>query len=137
MSEQRDEHIKALIEQHTAQAPRKRPGRGPPARQAAGCRTGEVPPRRRAAAQARLRRNGRGRGMSDTDDLLALQQAALSVQDMRDALSQRREGVAADLTDRIATTEVRQEGFYWVILGQESSRCATGCPGTADMPARR
>ena len=56
--------------------------------------------------------------MSDTDDLLALQQAALSVQDMRDALNQRREGVVADLTDRIATTEVRQEGFYWVILGQ-------------------
>ena len=35
--------------------------------------------------------------MSDTDDLFALQQAAQSVQDMRDALSQRRKGVAADV----------------------------------------
>jgi hypothetical protein len=58
--------------------------------------------------------------MSDTYDLLALQQAALSVQDMRDALSQHREGAAgpAAAEDRITTTEVRQEGFYWVILGQ-------------------
>jgi hypothetical protein len=68
--------------------------------------------------------------MSDTDDLLALRQAALSVEDMRDALSQSREGVAAlaadagDLTDRIATTEVRQEGFYWVILGQNPPEIA-------------
>jgi hypothetical protein len=68
--------------------------------------------------------------MSRTDDLLALQQAALSVRDMREALSQHREGVAAlaadagDLTDRIATTEVRQEGFYWVILGQNPPEIA-------------
>jgi hypothetical protein len=73
--------------------------------------------------------------MSRTDDLLALQQAALSVRDMREALSQHREGVAAlaadagDLTDRIATTEVRQEGFYWVILGQP--------PGDSLLGARR
>ena len=37
--------------------------------------------------------------MSDTDDLLALQQAALSVEDMRDALSKSREGVAVLAAD--------------------------------------
>jgi hypothetical protein len=52
--------------------------------------------------------------MSDTDDLLALQLAAQSVQDMRAALDEYRQGPIAE--DRIATTEVRQEGFYWVIL---------------------
>jgi hypothetical protein len=68
--------------------------------------------------------------MSNTDDLLALQQAALSVEDMRDALSKSREGVAVlaadagDLTDRIATTEARLEGFYWVILGQNPPEIA-------------
>jgi hypothetical protein len=47
--------------------------------------------------------------MSDTDDLLALQQAALSVLDMRGALG---EG-SADRSerDRIDTTEARMEGF--------------------------
>jgi hypothetical protein len=55
--------------------------------------------------------------MSDTDDLRALQQAALSVQDMRDAMNQHR-------ADQIVTTEVRQEGFYWVILGQNPPEIA-------------
>jgi hypothetical protein len=29
-----------------------------------------------------------------------------------------------DLTDRIATTETRQEGFYWVILGHNPPEIA-------------
>ena len=60
--------------------------------------------------------------MSDTDDLLALQQAAQSVQDMRAALDEYRQGPIAE--GRIATTEVRQEGFYWVILGQNPPEIA-------------
>jgi len=57
--------------------------------------------------------------MANPDDLHAVQQAALSVQDMRDALSQPRPTADADdITDRIAPTEARLEGFYWVILGQ-------------------
>jgi hypothetical protein len=55
--------------------------------------------------------------MSDTDDLRALQQAALSVQDMRDAMNQHR-------ADQIVTTEARLEGFYWVILGQNPPEVA-------------
>ena len=31
---------------------------------------------------------------------------------------------AAGMSDRIATTEVRQEGFYWVILGQNPPEIA-------------
>ena len=60
--------------------------------------------------------------MSDPDDLLALQQAAQSVQDMRVALDEYRQGPIAE--DRIATTEVRQGGFYWVILGQNPPEIA-------------
>ena len=60
--------------------------------------------------------------MSDTDDLLALQQAAQSVQDMRAALDEYSQGPITE--DRIATTEVRQEGFYWVILGQNPPEIA-------------
>jgi hypothetical protein len=60
--------------------------------------------------------------MSGTDDLLALQQAALSVQDMRDALDEYRQGPVAE--GRIATTEARLEGFYWVILGQNPPEIA-------------
>jgi hypothetical protein len=65
--------------------------------------------------------------MSDRDDLLALQQAVLSVQDMRDALREYRAKAIAegqDVSDRIATTEVRLEGFYWVILGRNQSEIA-------------
>jgi hypothetical protein len=65
--------------------------------------------------------------MSDRDDLLALQQAVLSVQDMRDALREYRAKAIAegqDVSDRIATTEVRLEGFYWVILGQNPPEIA-------------
>jgi hypothetical protein len=60
--------------------------------------------------------------MSDPNDLLALQQAAQSVQDMRAALDEYSQGPIAE--DRIATTEVRQEGFYWVILGQNPPEIA-------------
>ena len=60
--------------------------------------------------------------MSGTDDLLALQQAAQSVQDMRAALDEYSQGPITE--DRIATTEVRQEGFYWVILGQNPPEIA-------------
>jgi hypothetical protein len=65
--------------------------------------------------------------MSDTDDLLALQQAVQSVQDMRAALREYRQGPIAedqDISDRIATTEVRREGFYWVILGHNPPEIA-------------
>jgi hypothetical protein len=60
--------------------------------------------------------------MSDPNDLLALQQAAQSVQDMRAALDEYSQGPIAE--DRIATTEVRQEGFYWVILGHNPPEIA-------------
>jgi hypothetical protein len=62
--------------------------------------------------------------MSDTDDLLALQQAVLSVQDMRGAACAGTPG--PDERDQIATTEVRQEGFYWVVLGQNPPENAAG-----------
>ena len=63
--------------------------------------------------------------MSDTDDLLALQQAALSAQDRRDAMSRRSpDAAASDTTDRIATTDARLEGFYWVILGHNPPEIA-------------
>jgi hypothetical protein len=67
--------------------------------------------------------------MSDTDDLRALQQAALSVQDMRAALGEYRQSPIAegqDVNDWIATTEARREGFYWVILGQNPPEIAYG-----------
>lgn len=60
-------------------------------------------------------------------DLHALQQAVLSVLDMRDGLGQHRDrsaGPATDAGDRIATTEARLEGFYWVILGQNPPEIA-------------
>ena len=60
--------------------------------------------------------------MSDTDDLLALQQAVLSVLDMRDAMGKGAAG--PDEHDRIGTTEVRQEGFYWVVLGRNPPEIA-------------
>jgi hypothetical protein len=41
---------------------------------------------------------------------------------MRAALDEYRQGPIAE--DRIATTEVRQEGFYWVILGQNPPEIA-------------
>ena len=53
--------------------------------------------------------------MTDTDDLIALQQAAQSVQDMREQL----ERISDPITDgagegeRVGTTEAREEGFYW------------------------
>jgi hypothetical protein len=57
-----------------------------------------------------------------TDDLIALQQAAQSVQDMRGALA---EGTAGpDAGTRIGTTVARPEGFYWVILGQNPPEIA-------------
>jgi hypothetical protein len=64
------------------------------------------------------------------DDLHALRQAAQSVQDMRDALRQQHYGTAGpavdagDITDRIATAEVRLEGFYWVVLGRNPPEIA-------------
>jgi hypothetical protein len=39
---------------------------------------------------------------------------------MRDALNQLREGSG----DRIGTTEAREEGFYWVVLGQNPPEIA-------------
>jgi hypothetical protein len=60
--------------------------------------------------------------MSDTDDLLALQQAALSVHDMRDALRDVSAGPGEH--DQISATEARQEGFYWVVLGRNPPEIA-------------
>jgi hypothetical protein len=57
--------------------------------------------------------------MSDNDDLLALQQAALSVLDMRGAL-----GEGSPKRDRLGTTEARMEGFYWVVLGKNPPEIA-------------
>jgi hypothetical protein len=64
MSEQRDEHIKALMEQHAAQRREFDRAQARRLSRALLARTGKVPPCRRAAAQARLRRGGRGGGMS-------------------------------------------------------------------------
>lgn len=61
--------------------------------------------------------------MADTDDLNALQQAVQSVQGMRDALRQGQLTVT-DLADRTGATEAREEGFYWVILGQNPPEIA-------------
>jgi hypothetical protein len=62
--------------------------------------------------------------MSDTD-LLALQQAGLSVLDMREGLGRRHPAAdAGTTTDHIATTEARVEGFYWVILGHNPPEIA-------------
>jgi hypothetical protein len=58
--------------------------------------------------------------MSDTDDLLALRQAALSVLDMRGALGEGSRGER----DRLGTTEARAEGFYWVVLGKNPPEIA-------------
>ena len=66
--------------------------------------------------------------MAGPDDLHALRQAVLSVLDMREGLGQRRDRAAGPATDdagdRIATTEARLEGFYWVILGQNPPEIA-------------
>ena len=65
--------------------------------------------------------------MANPEDLQALYQAALSVQDMRDALGEYHQGPIAegqDVSDRIATTEARLEGFYWVVLGQNPPEIA-------------
>jgi hypothetical protein len=64
--------------------------------------------------------------MSDTDDPGGLQKTTLSVLDMREGLSLRREGAAGPATDgdHIGTTEAREEGFYWVILGQNPPEIA-------------
>jgi hypothetical protein len=60
--------------------------------------------------------------MAETDDLIALQQAAQSVQDMRDALAEGSAGPSE--RDRIGTTEVGPEGFYWIVLGQNPPEIA-------------
>jgi hypothetical protein len=37
------------------------------------------------------------------------------------------------MSERTATTEVRQEGFYWVILGQNPPETPTGSAGNGGL----
>ena len=69
----------------------------------------------------------RGLLMANPEDLQAFYQTALSVQDMRDALGEYGQGPIAEgqnVSGRIATTEARLEGLYWVILGQNPPEIA-------------
>ena len=45
-----------------------------------------------------------------------------------------RENIADPHGDRIATTEARLEGFYWVILGQNPLRSPTGSVASGGSP---
>ena len=65
--------------------------------------------------------------MANPEDLQVLHQAALSVQDMRDALGEYGQGPIAEgqnVSDRIGTTEARLEGLYWVVLGHNPPEIA-------------
>jgi hypothetical protein len=64
--------------------------------------------------------------MANPEDLQALYQAALSLQDMRAALGESRQGPIAEgqgVSERIGTTEVRRRA-YWVITSQNPPEIA-------------